>query len=64
MRTSDPVRIPIDDVLDLHAFSRKDVKNPAPEYIEAGRESSIRGILWKMPSSPAPPAVTKKCRCG
>jgi dsDNA-specific endonuclease/ATPase MutS2 len=30
----DPVEIPIDGILDLHAFDPKDVKDLIPEYIE------------------------------
>ena len=34
MNDDEPVRLPIDGVLDLHAFSPKDVKDLVPEYIE------------------------------
>ena len=39
--TDDPVKIPIEGVLDLHTFSPKDVKDLVPEYIE---ECLRRGI--------------------
>ena len=42
MNADEPVRLPIDGVLDLHAFSPKDVKDLVPEYIE---ECLRRGIL-------------------
>jgi len=38
----DPVRIPIDGVLDLHMFSPKDLKTLIPEYVE---ECRMRDIL-------------------
>jgi len=41
MNDDEPVRLPIDGVLDLHAFSPKDVKDLVPEYIE---ECLRRGI--------------------
>lgn len=41
MNADEPVRIPIDGVLDLHAFSPKDVKDLVTEYIE---ECLRRGI--------------------
>ena len=41
MNDNEPVRLPIDGVLDLHAFSPKDVKDLVPEYIE---ECLRRGI--------------------
>lgn len=37
-----PVELPIDGVLDLHAFSPKDVKTLVPEYLH---ECQQRGIL-------------------
>ncbi len=33
MSPDDPVELPVDGVLDLHAFSPKDVKDLVPEYI-------------------------------
>jgi DNA-nicking Smr family endonuclease len=33
MTPEDPVELPVDGVLDLHAFSPKDVKDLVPEYI-------------------------------
>jgi len=41
MKSDEPVRLPIDGVLDLHAFSPKDVKGLVTEYIE---ECLRRGI--------------------
>lgn len=38
----DPVELPIDGVLDLHAFSPKDLKHLIPDYIE---ECLKRNIL-------------------
>jgi len=41
MADEDPVRIPIDGVLDLHAFSPKDVKDLVPEYLRECRSQGI-----------------------
>ena len=41
MNADEPVRLPIDGVLDLHAFSPKDVKDLVTEYI---KECLRRGI--------------------
>ena len=37
----DPVEIPIDGILDLHAFRPADVKDLVPDYLEACREKGI-----------------------
>lgn len=36
-----PVKIPVDGVLDLHAFRPEDVKDLVPEYIEECRRRGI-----------------------
>lgn len=38
----EPIKIPIDGVLDLHTFCPRDVKELLPDYLSACRE---RGIL-------------------
>jgi DNA-nicking Smr family endonuclease len=43
MAEDDPVKIPINGVLDLHAFSPKDVKDLVPEYL---RECRSQGIYY------------------
>ncbi len=44
MRNDDPVRIPIDGVLDLHAFRAEEVKNLVPEYLEECRRQGITQV--------------------
>jgi len=39
-----PVRIPIDGVLDLHAFRAEEVKSLVPEYLEECRRLGIRQV--------------------
>jgi len=41
MRDGEPVRIPIDGVLDLHAFRAEEVKGLVPEYLEECRKQGI-----------------------
>lgn len=41
MKDDNPVKIPIDGVLDLHTFHPKDAKDLVPEYL---RECRSRGI--------------------
>jgi len=40
----DPLELPIDGVLDLHAFQPKEVKDLLPDYIAACREKGILQI--------------------
>ena len=41
MSEESPVEIPIDGVLDLHAFHPRDVKDLVPEYLEECRRRGI-----------------------
>jgi len=41
MGEDEPVRIPIDGVLDLHAFRAEQVKDLVPEYLEECRRRGI-----------------------
>jgi DNA-nicking Smr family endonuclease len=41
MAEDDPVKIPIDGVLDLHAFRPQDVKDLVPEYLRECRSQGI-----------------------
>jgi DNA-nicking Smr family endonuclease len=40
----EPVRLPIEDVLDLHAFHPRDVKSVVDEYVTAAHEAGLREI--------------------
>ena len=42
MQTTDPIPLPIDGILDLHAFAPGDVKTLVPDYLA---ECQQRGIL-------------------
>lgn len=44
MSAAGPVRIPIDGVLDLHAFRAEEVKSLVPEYLEECRRLGIREV--------------------
>lgn len=44
MTEDDSVKIPIDGVLDLHAFSPEDVKDLVPEYLQECRSRGIYHI--------------------
>lgn len=39
-----PVRIPIEDSLDLHAFAPSEVREVVESYLEAARESGFRDV--------------------
>jgi DNA-nicking Smr family endonuclease len=42
--TDEPVRIPIEDALDLHAFAPRDVPSVVDEYIRAAHEAGFREV--------------------
>lgn len=44
MTEDDPIKIAIDGVLDLHAFSPKDIKDLVPEYLRECRSQGIYNI--------------------
>ena len=37
-------RIPIEDVLDLHAFAPRDIKSVVEEYVTAAHEAGLREV--------------------
>jgi DNA-nicking Smr family endonuclease len=41
MSDDEPVRVPLDGVLDLHTFQPKEVKDLIPEYLEECRRKGI-----------------------
>jgi dsDNA-specific endonuclease/ATPase MutS2 len=41
MDDHDPIELPIDGTLDLHAFDPKEIKTLVPDYISACREAGI-----------------------
>ena len=40
----EPVRLPIEDALDLHAFHPRDVKSVVDEYVTAAHTAGLREI--------------------
>ena len=40
----DPVRVPIERVIDLHAFHPRDVRSVVGEYIGAAHEAGLREV--------------------
>jgi DNA-nicking Smr family endonuclease len=40
----DPVRLPVEAALDLHAFHPRDVKSVVEEYVTAAHEAGLREI--------------------
>jgi len=39
-----PMRIPIEDVLDLHTFNPRDIKSVVEEYVNAAWERGLREV--------------------
>ena len=39
-----PVRVPIEDALDLHAFQPREVRGVVEAYLEAAREAGLREV--------------------
>jgi DNA-nicking Smr family endonuclease len=44
VRADDPVRLPIEAALDLHAFHPRDVKSVVEEYVGAAHDAGLREI--------------------
>lgn len=40
----DPIRIPIEDALDLHAFAPRDIPSVVDEYLRAAHERGFREV--------------------
>ncbi|MFQ5792739.1 MAG: Smr/MutS family protein [Acidobacteriota bacterium] len=40
----DPVKLPVEDALDLHAFSPRDVPSVVESYLQAAREAGFREV--------------------
>lgn len=41
---ADPVRLPIEDVLDLHPFAPRDVRSVVEEYVSAAHAAGFREV--------------------
>lgn len=41
---SEPIRIPIESALDLHAFAPRDIPSVVSEYIDAAAEAGLREV--------------------
>jgi DNA-nicking Smr family endonuclease len=41
---ADPVRVPIEPVIDLHAFHARDVSSVVDDYITAAQEAGLREV--------------------
>ena len=44
METEDPLRIPIEDTLDLHTFTPREIKSVVEEYVNAAYGAGLREI--------------------
>jgi DNA-nicking Smr family endonuclease len=44
VQNEDPLRIPIEDSLDLHAFSPRDIPSVVDEYVTAAHRAGLREV--------------------
>ena len=44
MSNDDPVRVPIEDAIDLHSFAPRDVISVVDEYLRAAREAGFTQV--------------------
>ena len=44
MSNDDPVRVPIEDAIDLHSFAPRDVISVVDEYLRAAREAGFTDV--------------------
>ena len=44
MASDEPVRLPIEESLDLHAFRPQDIKDVVSDYVEAAHEAGLKEI--------------------
>jgi DNA-nicking Smr family endonuclease len=44
MSNDDPVRVPIEDAIDLHSFAPRDVVSVVDEYLHAAREAGFAHV--------------------
>lgn len=44
MESDDPIRIPLEEVIDLHAFAPRDVVSVVDEYLRAAHEAGLREV--------------------
>lgn len=44
MNDDDPVRLPIEDSIDLHAFAPRDVRDVVDAYLEAAQDAGFREV--------------------
>jgi DNA-nicking Smr family endonuclease len=40
----DPIRVPIEDAIDLHAFAPRDVRDVVDAYLEAAQDAGFREV--------------------
>jgi DNA-nicking Smr family endonuclease len=44
LETEDPLRIPIEDTLDLHTFTPREIKSVVEEYVNAAYGAGLREV--------------------